>query len=80
MSGGVPSFLEAIINFSGDQELGSDNLVSQFFRNGKKIVFYGDDTWLRTFPRHFYREEGVTSFFVAVCHSLFFQKSTVRTQ
>lgn len=67
MSGGVPSFLEAIINFSGDKTLDTDNLVSQLTRNNKKIAFYGDDTWLKTFPDHFFRYEGVTSFFVAVC-------------
>lgn len=66
VSGGVPSFLEAIINFGGDQTLSTDNIISQFLKAGKKIAFYGDDTWLKTFPGHFFRFEGVTSFFVAV--------------
>jgi ethanolaminephosphotransferase len=73
MSGGVPSFLEAIFNFGGNQTLESDNLVAQFTRASKKIAFYGDDTWLKTFPGHFFRYEGVTSFFVAVCNVITFQ-------
>ena len=31
---------------------------------GKKIVFYGDDTWIKLFPGHFLRTDGTTSFFV----------------
>ena len=32
---------------------------------GKRMVFYGDDTWTRLFPRHFVRSDGTTSFFVS---------------
>jgi len=34
-------------------------------RSNKTIHFYGDDTWLKVFPRRFSRSEGVTSFFAA---------------
>ena len=30
----------------------------------KKVVFYGDDTWMKLFPGHFARTDGTTSFFV----------------
>lgn len=32
---------------------------------GKRMVQYGDDTWLKLFPDFFLRAEGTTSFFVA---------------
>ena len=31
-----------------------------------KLVFYGDDTWLKLFPGMFARHDGTTSFFVSV--------------
>ncbi len=31
----------------------------------KRILFYGDDTWLKLFPNHFTKSEGTTSFFVS---------------
>jgi ethanolaminephosphotransferase len=43
-------------------------VLERFLNAGKRLVFYGDDTWLRLFPRHFVRSEGVSSFFVAVRH------------
>lgn len=39
-------------------------MVSQAKSQGKKLVFYGDDTWLSLFPEHFIRSDGTTSFFV----------------
>lgn len=44
--------------------LQEDNLISQMKFANKKIVFYGDDTWMRLFPEHFERTDGTTSFFV----------------
>ena len=32
---------------------------------GKRIVQYGDDTWIKLFPGAFLRAEGTSSFFVA---------------
>ena len=51
--------------FNIDSEfLQEDNLISQMKFTNKKIVFYGDDTWMRLFPEHFERTDGTTSFFV----------------
>ena len=44
--------------------LQEDNLISQMKFANKRIVFYGDDTWMRLFPEHFERTDGTTSFFV----------------
>ena len=51
--------------FNIDAEfLQEDNLISQMKFANKKIIFYGDDTWMRLFPQHFERTDGTTSFFV----------------
>lgn len=51
--------------FNIDSEfLQEDNLISQMKFANKKIIFYGDDTWMRLFPEHFERRDGTTSFFV----------------
>lgn len=42
-----------------------DNLIWQAKTAGKRIVFYGDDTWVRLFPKHFMEYDGTTSFFVS---------------
>jgi ethanolaminephosphotransferase len=68
MSGTIPSFMDFIGNFRGSS-YHVDNLLVQFQRSGKRIVFYGDDTWLKLFPNVFHRFEGVTSFFVTVCET-----------
>ncbi|XP_074640189.1 GPI ethanolamine phosphate transferase 2, catalytic subunit-like [Tubulanus polymorphus] len=62
-SGDIPGFIDVVLNFDS-QELRIDNLITQLYRNERKLVFYGDDTWLRLFPHHFIRSEGTTSFFV----------------
>lgn len=69
ISGGIPSFIDFIGNFRGNS-YDEDNLIKQLLDAQKNIIFYGDDTWLKLFPRHFNRSEGVTSFFVAVCSTL----------
>ncbi|XP_013405157.1 GPI ethanolamine phosphate transferase 2 [Lingula anatina] len=62
-TGGIPGFIDVVLNFDS-KSLTEDNFITQLHRNGKKIVFYGDDTWIRLFPEHFLREDGTTSFFV----------------
>ncbi|KAL7885775.1 hypothetical protein AOLI_G00060700, partial [Acnodon oligacanthus] len=42
-----------------------DNLIWQAKNSGKRIIFYGDDTWVRLFPKHFMEYDGTTSFFVS---------------
>ncbi|ESO92394.1 hypothetical protein LOTGIDRAFT_55894, partial [Lottia gigantea] len=63
-TGSIPGFLDVILNFGSDS-LQEDNIITQMKTAGKKIIFYGDDTWVRLFPQHFHREEGTTSFFVS---------------
>lgn len=52
-----------ILNFD-TTVMREDNILSQLHASGKQIVFYGDDTWIRMFPKMFRRSEGTTSFFV----------------
>lgn len=68
-SGGIPNFLDFLLNFKSSA-LQEDNWLAQFHHLGKKLIFYGDDTWLKLFPGHFTRFEGTTSFFVSVRFSL----------
>lgn len=63
MTGGIPSFIDFLFN-SLSTALQEDNLVTQLVAAGKKIVFFGDDTWLKLFPGHFLRNDGTTPFFV----------------
>lgn len=65
VTGGIPSFIDYVANIDS-AELREDNLILQFRRAGKEIVFFGDDTWLKLFPDSFTRSDGTTSFFVAV--------------
>jgi ethanolaminephosphotransferase len=63
VSGTVPEFIDILWNFK-TTEISQDSLLKQFFENKKRMVFYGDDTWLKLFPQkeYFTRSEGVTSF------------------
>ncbi|GAA5854592.1 hypothetical protein JCM8547_004901 [Rhodosporidiobolus lusitaniae] len=71
-TGSNPTFLDAILNVA-DESVSSaafervDSWLRQFVqREGKKVVFAGDDTWLRLFPERWFEwSEGVTSFFVS---------------
>ena len=61
-TGSIPSFLDAIMNF-GAKILTEDNIIAILTEEmGKKIAFYGDDTWITLFPQSFFRKEGVVSF------------------
>jgi ethanolaminephosphotransferase len=62
-SGTIPGFVDVVLNFDS-KALTEDNLISQAYNSGRKVVFYGDDTWVNLFPGHFTRTEGTTSFFV----------------
>ncbi|XP_061690926.1 GPI ethanolamine phosphate transferase 2 isoform X2 [Syngnathoides biaculeatus] len=39
-----------------------DNLIWQAKTAGKKVIFYGDETWVRLFPKHFMEYDGTLSF------------------
>jgi predicted AlkP superfamily pyrophosphatase or phosphodiesterase len=75
-TGSVPSFLDLILNFAESDTSSSlaaqDTWLAQIKARGGKIVFYGDDTWLKLFPNSvgqdefFARVDGTSSFFVSV--------------
>lgn len=62
--GSISNFLDIALNF-GSTRVHDDNILMQMVQNKIKIVFYGDDTWIRLFPEIFYRQEGTNSFFVS---------------
>ncbi|XP_037081422.1 GPI ethanolamine phosphate transferase 2-like [Pollicipes pollicipes] len=62
-TGTVPEFLDVLRNYDGGA-LAQDSLVHSLRRAGRRVVFYGDDTWTRLFPDAFLRHEGTHSFFV----------------
>lgn len=63
ITGTLPSFSTILTNFATD-EIKIDNWVSRLEARGKRIHFFGDDTWIRLLPGKFEKSEGVTSFFV----------------
>ncbi|KFP08492.1 GPI ethanolamine phosphate transferase 2, partial [Calypte anna] len=64
MTGGIPAFIDVIVNLNSPALL-DDNLIWQAKTAGKRIIFYGDDTWVKLFPKHFVEYDGTTSFFVS---------------
>ncbi|OWF42123.1 GPI ethanolamine phosphate transferase 2-like [Mizuhopecten yessoensis] len=62
-TGSIPGFVDVVLNF-GSSELHEDNIIDQMKRAGKRVMFYGDDTWIKLFPHHFVESDGTTSFFV----------------
>ncbi|XP_057541503.1 GPI ethanolamine phosphate transferase 2 isoform X2 [Amaranthus tricolor] len=63
ISGAIGGFLDVAFNFNTQAFL-DDNLLDQFFRIGRKMTLFGDETWLKLFPKLFTRQDGVSSFFV----------------
>ncbi|XP_011478799.2 GPI ethanolamine phosphate transferase 2 [Oryzias latipes] len=63
-TGSIPGFIDVVMNLNSPA-LSEDNLIWQAKTAGKKIIFYGDDTWVRLFPKHFMEYDGTTSFFVS---------------
>ncbi|XP_067409509.1 GPI ethanolamine phosphate transferase 2 isoform X2 [Emydura macquarii macquarii] len=64
MTGSIPGFIDVIMNLNSPALL-EDNLIWQAKTSGKRIIFYGDDTWVKLFPKHFMEYDGTTSFFVS---------------
>ncbi|KAI4087495.1 MAG: hypothetical protein LQ344_006744 [Seirophora lacunosa] len=69
-TGSVPSFLDVILNFAESDKASSmesqDTWLSQLKgKRDARLVFYGDDTWLKLFPNMFSRADGTSSFFVS---------------
>ncbi|KJH45323.1 hypothetical protein DICVIV_08640 [Dictyocaulus viviparus] len=64
LTGGVvPSLISLVTNFFASENV-EDNWITSAAAAGRRITFFGDDTWLRLFPKAFTEAEGVTSFFV----------------
>ncbi|NXD26273.1 PIGG transferase, partial [Spelaeornis formosus] len=64
MTGSIPGFIDVVVNLNSPALL-DDNLIWQAKIAGKRIIFYGDDTWVKLFPKHFVEYDGTTSFFVS---------------
>ncbi|NXN95423.1 PIGG transferase, partial [Rhinopomastus cyanomelas] len=64
MTGSIPGFIDVVVNLNSPALL-DDNLIWQAKTAGKRIIFYGDDTWVKLFPKHFMEYDGTTSFFVS---------------
>lgn len=64
MTGSLPGFVDVIRNLNSPS-VREDNVLTQAKAAGKRIIFYGDDTWVKLFPKHFVEYDGTTSFFVS---------------
>lgn len=64
LTGTLPSFGTVLTNLA-TAEMKTANWISRIQKIGKKVHFFGDDTWIRLLPRSFEKFEGVTSFFVS---------------
>ena len=64
MTGSLPGFVDVIRNLNSPVLL-EDNVLRQAKAAGKRIIFYGDETWVKLFPKHFVEYDGTTSFFVS---------------
>lgn len=63
-TGTVPNFIDVVLNF-GNAALSIDSIIHQIITASKKIVFCGDDTWIKLFPNQFTRQlENRDSLFV----------------
>jgi hypothetical protein len=63
VTGSVPGFVDVVLNF-GSAKYEGDSILAQMSQAGQRVVFYGDDTWIKLFSDHFTRSEGTTSFYV----------------
>ncbi|GJM87045.1 hypothetical protein PR202_ga02962 [Eleusine coracana subsp. coracana] len=63
VSGAIGGFLDVAFNFN-TQAFVEDNLLDQLHMIGSKLVMLGDETWIKLFPTLFYRQDGVSSFYV----------------
>lgn len=62
-TGSVPQFTDIIFNLLSTEK-SANSFLQEALKKGKKLVFYGDDTWLKLYPKVFLRSEGTSSFFV----------------
>ncbi|CAG2171590.1 unnamed protein product, partial [Oppiella nova] len=63
ISGTLPSFMDFILNLSA-YRFNGENLVENAFKANKRVVFFGDETWIQLLPQHlFAKYNGTSSFF-----------------
>lgn len=63
LAGIKPNFLDVVFNLNASH-FGEDNIIEQAKNKQKRMIFYGDDTWLHMFPRsYFLRANETFSFF-----------------
>lgn len=62
-SGSISGFSDIFLNIASP-EFKEDNFVTQMHKAGMKMLFFGDETWLKLFPNQFERFDGTNSFFV----------------
>lgn len=84
-TGSIPSFVDLILNLDEADKSSSlavqDTWLAQFKASGRrKLLMYGDDTWLKLFPDAFDRADGTTSFFVSVSRAFLGQAAQTNPQ
>ncbi|WAR00712.1 PIGO-like protein [Mya arenaria] len=68
-TGSLPTFVDAGSNFAST-EISEDNVIDQLVKQGRKLVFLGDDTWQSLFPKQFTRKYPFPSFNVKDLHTV----------
>ncbi|XP_060092254.1 GPI ethanolamine phosphate transferase 3 [Heteronotia binoei] len=68
-TGSLPTFVDAGSNFAS-YAVREDNLLRQLARNGRRLVFMGDDTWDGLFPGAFAQARFFPSFNVKDLHTV----------
>lgn len=63
-TGTVPNFIDLVLNLDSSA-VQQDNIIHQACTANKRVIFYGDDTWLKLFPNSFIRYDGTTSFYIS---------------
>lgn len=63
-TGTIPNFIDVVMNL-GSTELHMDSILHQMHNKAMKMVFLGDNTWVKMFPQMFHRQlENLDSLFV----------------
>ncbi|KAK4474494.1 hypothetical protein MN116_001643 [Schistosoma mekongi] len=63
VSGRTPKFIDVLRNVDA-AAMPDDNWVTRLVNLKWKLQFYGDDTWIKLFPKSFQAYEGTNSFYV----------------
>ncbi|KDO26528.1 hypothetical protein SPRG_07930 [Saprolegnia parasitica CBS 223.65] len=61
-TGKKPAFIDVLRNFNS-KALEEDSLLAQLAAAGRRMVLYGDETWLQLFPTAFLRSDPTSGFF-----------------